>query len=68
MNHLYGSITEEECKSNQDDDSDIDFDVNYKSYQTFCGNLEVSFETANFEVSSDTDENERTHSKISDPF
>ena len=26
MNLLYGGIKEEECKSNQDDDSDIDFE------------------------------------------
>ena len=69
MNLLYDGIKEEECKSNQDDDSDIDFDINYKSYQKFCGDLGVSFESANFEVSSDTDdENENVLHNLDDVY
>ena len=67
MNLLYGGIKEEECKSNQDHDSDIDFDV--KSYKKFCGGLEVSFESANFEVISDTgDENENVLHNLDDVY
>ena len=67
MNLLHGGIKEEECKSNHDVDSDIDFDVNYKRYQKLCGDLEVSFESANFEVSSDTDdENENVLHNLGD--
>ena len=55
MNLLYGGIKEEECKSNQDHDS--------------CGDLEVSFESANFEVNSDTDdENENVLHNLDDVY